>query len=130
MPLWPLWHNLNCLPSLAAALGQTTGSNLCAKGSHATLIVAWVRQALSATLSFKCPVALQLCYKFGNQPFKLVRSVKMHVHDVVEIRPHTNAFVAALPRQLVFSGVGVQSGDLVRWVTAGADCTSNLATLS
>ena len=80
-------------------------------------------------LNFTTPaMGLVMCYRFGLEPWKLYSGIRFNITSITGLQSSNavgrgDTAVAAVPKDMTFSGVGLQSGDKVKWVSASAsDC--------
>ncbi|GMF32267.1 unnamed protein product [Phytophthora lilii] len=73
-----------------------------------------------------------LCYGFGQEPFKLFRSLYLDVKSITNMRAlvaSPNVAVAGAIKTFLFDGDGVATGDFAKFVSSSSDCTDPGVTL-
>lgn len=117
----------DCVQGLAAGLG--TGAK------EAWVAVSAPGTAANASMTFADGhAALQLCYKFGDLPYKLYNGYRLAVATITSpqaVVGRADVAVAGLAKRLRWQGTGLVPGDVGMWVFANATssrhCTAGMA---
>lgn len=73
---------------------------------------------------------IQLCYKFGREPYKLYTGITLTVRHVLNIEAAEGSkdiAVSDYSKVLTIEGSGVMQGDEAKWIRQGSTCSSQPA---